>query len=130
MKTPPLSLELIARPLPSLGSCGRCVVELDVDVRFGALDGVHQALLCKDRDHVADEEVLVLLSSLDEGLLAVVEDRGHAERTRQSLALIDGAGDDDRHTPESLDAAVSDGDKSEEHTSELQSRGHLVCRLL
>src|SRR5690625_4621624 len=28
-----------------------------------------------------------------------------------------------------LDAVVRD-DKSEEHTSELQSRGHLVCRLL
>src|SRR5690625_6762469 len=25
---------------------------------------------------------------------------------------------------------VTDGDRSEEHTSELQSRGHLVCRLL
>src|SRR5690625_5987438 len=24
----------------------------------------------------------------------------------------------------------TDGDRSEEHTSELQSRGHLVCRLL
>src|SRR5439155_4457147 len=27
-------------------------------------------------------------------------------------------------------ANVGDGDRSEEHTSELQSRGHLVCRLL
>src|SRR5437660_9539093 len=26
--------------------------------------------------------------------------------------------------------AVADPDRSEEHTSELQSRGHLVCRLL
>src|SRR5437870_11349234 len=28
------------------------------------------------------------------------------------------------------DAAVVDSARSEEHTSELQSRGHLVCRLL
>src|SRR5690625_6926483 len=27
-------------------------------------------------------------------------------------------------------AAKPEGDRSEEHTSELQSRGHLVCRLL
>src|SRR5690625_6238904 len=26
--------------------------------------------------------------------------------------------------------SIRDGDRSEEHTSELQSRGHLVCRLL
>src|SRR5437660_2663418 len=28
------------------------------------------------------------------------------------------------------DAAGADAERSEEHTSELQSRGHLVCRLL
>src|SRR5439155_17251298 len=28
------------------------------------------------------------------------------------------------------DGALTDSDRSEEHTSELQSRGHLVCRLL
>src|SRR5690625_5611556 len=33
--------------------------------------------------------------------------------------------------PEALAETVSDSlDRSEEHTSELQSRGHLVCRLL
>src|SRR5690606_39357416 len=35
------------------------------------------------------------------------------------------AGDDDRH-----DALVTEGVRSEEHTSELQSRENLVCRLL
>src|SRR5690625_5312702 len=30
----------------------------------------------------------------------------------------------------SLDSVCSEGLRSEEHTSELQSRGHLVCRLL
>src|SRR5439155_11768928 len=29
-----------------------------------------------------------------------------------------------------LDGKISGGARSEEHTSELQSRGHLVCRLL
>src|SRR5690625_5994366 len=29
-----------------------------------------------------------------------------------------------------LASVVTDGERSEEHTSELQSRGHLVCRLL
>src|SRR5690625_6734423 len=32
--------------------------------------------------------------------------------------------------PTSLDAISRTYDRSEEHTSELQSRGHLVCRLL
>src|SRR5690625_2798473 len=41
----------------------------------------------------------------------------------------------DRHLPEKKDdiAIIWEGDdpsRSEEHTSELQSRGHLVCRLL
>src|SRR5437660_5329540 len=32
--------------------------------------------------------------------------------------------------PEPMPAHVPEGLRSEEHTSELQSRGHLVCRLL
>src|SRR5690625_6981425 len=39
--------------------------------------------------------------------------------------VVPGAG----HGPD-LVAAVGEGQRSEEHTSELQSRGHLVCRLL
>src|SRR5690625_5505057 len=31
---------------------------------------------------------------------------------------------------DSLQASCAGGERSEEHTSELQSRGHLVCRLL
>src|SRR5690625_6901235 len=33
-------------------------------------------------------------------------------------------------SPEDAGSQGSDGPRSEEHTSELQSRGHLVCRLL
>src|SRR5437870_11497348 len=66
------------------------------------------------------------------------------------LALIDG-GFDQAHSPQLADnedsrnvgleilfdvrhfnglESVAEGERSEEHTSELQSRGHLVCRLL
>src|SRR5437870_5314923 len=34
------------------------------------------------------------------------------------------------YLPESVTRTLTESDKSEEHTSELQSRGHLVCRLL
>src|SRR3989442_10182000 len=36
----------------------------------------------------------------------------------------------DRWTPDEEDAFHAIGERSEEHTSELQSRPHLVCRLL
>src|SRR3712207_7732361 len=35
-----------------------------------------------------------------------------------------------RREPSGVDAAEDDDDRSEEHTSELQSRQYLVCRLL
>src|SRR5690625_6100447 len=36
----------------------------------------------------------------------------------------------DEQLPQSFIKSVEEGRRSEEHTSELQSRGHLVCRLL
>src|SRR5690625_6806158 len=42
-------------------------------------------------------------------------------------AVITNAKEHDRGQ---LEVLVDDQDRSEEHTSELQSRGHLVCRLL
>src|SRR5439155_20741237 len=38
--------------------------------------------------------------------------------------------DSSRHAPPHRREALHRADRSEEHTSELQSRGHLVCRLL
>src|SRR2546422_4193092 len=57
--------------------------------------------------------------------LEAVEHSGHAGREREAARL--------RHcqTPrQSRRTRGSDQDRSEEHTSELQSRLHLVCRLL
>src|SRR5687768_18196950 len=49
---------------------------------------------------------------------------------RQLTLLVDRSGElDDRAVVPGEPGAV-DGDRSEEHTSELQSRLHLVCRLL
>src|SRR5439155_19631450 len=44
--------------------------------------------------------------------------------SRSGVALADDL------EPAKQDAPVIDENRSEEHTSELQSRGHLVCRLL
>src|SRR2546422_4762873 len=55
-------------------------------------------------------------------------------RSREQLAQVDGAGAFEERWRRDLgdvDLFVVDpGDRSEEHTSELQSRLHLVCRLL
>src|SRR5439155_19246662 len=60
--------------------------------------------------------------------------RPEAEPRGQSRGVADPAaadvqpvGEEDVHL---LTARVEGGHRSEEHTSELQSRGHLVCRLL
>src|SRR5690625_6024069 len=53
-------------------------------------------------------------------------------RTRQGRAVDSVLGPEMRSTGEvmGLDATFPLAFRSEEHTSELQSRGHLVCRLL
>src|SRR5690625_7355764 len=43
---------------------------------------------------------------------------------------VDGASDDHQGDDISVEAIADSNPRSEEHTSELQSRGHLVCRLL
>src|SRR5439155_3667858 len=56
--------------------------------------------------------------------------RSHARKIRRKEALIRG-GHPVRASPIRRCAAARTGcPRSEEHTSELQSRGHLVCRLL
>src|SRR5437660_7013150 len=61
--------------------------------------------------------------------------RSVAESRDQFITWMNAAAEDDLHlgdthfvNPSGLDA--DDHYRSEEHTSELQSRGHLVCRLL
>src|SRR2546429_6869067 len=55
---------------------------------------------------------------------------GQVEQRQQSLPLVDLPGDD-RGVQVGLDEPEPVGvQRSEEHTSELQSRLHLVCRLL
>src|SRR5437870_8840950 len=56
---------------------------------------------------------------------ALVDVRHAAQMLVEDLPLIGGLGEGRRQ-----DGADAQHARSEEHTSELQSRGHLVCRLL
>src|SRR5690625_6122889 len=59
-----------------------------------------------------------------------VDSDGHAEASRRAGGYPgQGVLDDDRLTRVDTEF-TGGGERSEEHTSELQSRGHLVCRLL
>src|SRR2546422_8359057 len=64
------------------------------------------------------------------------EQRGLRERAADELQAdgqaerIETAGNDERRHAEIVDPARQPRERSEEHTSELQSRLHLVCRLL
>src|SRR3712207_7334155 len=49
---------------------------------------------------------------------------------QSSSLLVDAAAMDFVRRPESFDVVVASNLRSEEHTSELQSRQYLVCRLL
>src|SRR5207253_9779687 len=76
-----------------------------------------------------DAPVLELVHrELDEGVGDREGDRrGHAEQDGlQARTGLPGPGDEQ----EGSGAHGRAADRSEEHTSELQSRGHLVCRLL
>src|SRR3712207_8841544 len=65
-------------------------------------------------------------------LEAVVEARpeDHRAHGEEARGQVLGGDDRGRHEVESLAAPGVAGPRSEEHTSELQSRQYLVCRLL
>src|SRR5690625_5981228 len=75
-----------------------------------------------------DEEALRALAALDRILPAQV--RAEVGAVSGAMGVITRAAPSARsEVLMSLASAVRDG-RSEEHTSELQSRGHLVCSLL
>src|SRR5207253_3986463 len=68
---------------------------------------------------LVEKDVAALGDGVGEGQVAVPLRRPAAEK---AVAVLQPAAAGDRH--------VTVEGRSEEHTSELQSRGHLVCRLL
>src|SRR5690625_6167250 len=72
-----------------------------------------------------DASGALLYTTLDELMLRVTESAAPSD-DESVLAIIDGTG---RYEAQVQDFSLSH-QRSEEHTSELQSRGHLVCRPL
>src|SRR5690606_39796392 len=88
---------------------------------------LHDALPIFDQAvRVADRQVLAAaVGMVDQGLLAgPARPHGLLERVEHELGLLRRAG------PPADDSPGEHVDRSEEHTSELQSRENLVCRLL
>src|SRR5690625_5649806 len=71
-----------------------------------------------DKAYNLDDEMLVSRNSFEETVNFIVQD---LERATELLPEVQ---------PDKNGAGATKGARSEEHTSELQSRGHLVCRLL
>src|ERR1035441_3452833 len=77
----------------------------------------------------------VINDPLAHALLAIVGDRGEPEELRAQAAIslgpaLEQAYIDEFDDPESVPISEKTFHRSEEHTSELQSLRHLVCRLL
>src|SRR5690625_5799044 len=94
----------VAEPLVQKSGSDRIIVELPgVDDEQRAKDIIQQTAFLEFQLVVPSNEVIEALPRIDRAIVAALG-------------------------PEGLPKAT--GDRSEEHTSELQSRGHLVCRLL
>src|SRR5690625_2854452 len=106
-----------------MGERGRC----DVDV----LRALGPAVGCPGRraaaDHGGDDERLTLLpgASSVASLIEVSVIGGHYHQP-----LLRGPGRTVAQRRQQTSEPLVLSERSEEHTSELQSRGHLVCRLL
>src|SRR5690625_6706724 len=83
----------------------------------------------------ADEKRRILNESFTDMLTAVekIEEKAElSDREKEQLAVLKDNITAKSNQLNGLDGydKVGDEERSEEHTSELQSRGHLVCRLL
>src|SRR5439155_12077604 len=74
-------------------------------------------------DHEHDDEVLDRIDGVPAAVRPTPAERSHRRHAVGTVAL-------GRLEPKSKAACTGRIERSEEHTSELQSRGHLVCRLL
>src|SRR5690625_2336238 len=79
---------------------------------------------------VAGARVAVESTQPTPGLLLVPGNNFPADSLPATSAQMAYLGADSDHPYLVVDAGAHSDDRSEEHTSELQSRGHLVCRLL
>src|SRR6266508_5746284 len=114
---------------------------LDLDARLLAVPRVDRRDVWKRKREAADPDDVVALQTECELLGRLCElalepgtmleqqrlDRGLRRAGRHDDLGVPHRVDDDLRT---LDAPRYANGRSEEHTSELQSRGHLVCRLL
>src|SRR5207253_8233338 len=104
-----------------------------VPVRGVRYDGVMELTLA----HPTEQEALAVRSTVRLEVVHALQDR-RVDRAAQTDRAYDPAhgacssclGVRIRRYPRGWVARLSPGERSEEHTSELQSRGHLVCRLL
>src|SRR5262245_61030017 len=119
---------------------------LDLVFRYEWSVHAANAPAASHKEHIALAEQLLGALLAEDG--AAVNLRGHLERDAGREVRLDGTGDHVNrralgrqndvnarcacHLRQALDGAldVFAGDRSEEHTSELQSLRHLVCRLL
>src|SRR5437870_6111091 len=99
---------------------GACFAEFGDDVTCVDVDAEKVARLSRGEMTLYEPGLNQLVQkNLQAGRLRFTTDIGSA--TEQSLVVFLAVG-----TPPKTDGSA----RSEEHTSELQSRGHLVCRLL
>src|SRR5207253_10476117 len=122
---------------PCLGIGAQASHDLRIlhQLRLAAREGTQQLAVAQQDDaHLlrgSDQQ-----ASVDLLLLQVLEQRADVDKARQQALQDGGSGeqlvdgrDDLRGELDDVHAALATI-RSEEHTSELQSRGHLVCRLL
>src|SRR5690625_7125405 len=86
--------------------------------------GMTEFDVCKLRDYAADlaQQAASLISTKRSEITATGDIRAHSQTKTSAVDPVT-----------EVDTAAEEfvvGSRSEEHTSELQSRGHLVCRLL
>src|SRR5690625_2202110 len=120
-------------------------IKLKVSNNLLNLDGTELAALIKDRQITCEEITTTLIShikNVNSILNAVVEERfdealKEAKEKDQNIENINFNEKPLYGVPISIKESfhvkgmkTTGGVRSEEHTSELQSRGHLVCRLL